>query len=82
MNNKKLKAFAQEAAKSIKTEQDLSNFSQMLTKVIIEAALNIELDESKIRLGLWLMAHKKENSCHFSSLELSISTNDIFEGIE
>lgn len=45
MNKKELETFAREAAKSIKTEKDLSDFSQMLTKVTVEAALNIELDE-------------------------------------
>ncbi|MCK5356046.1 MAG: IS256 family transposase, partial [Methyloprofundus sp.] len=45
MNKKELEAFAREAAKSIKTEKDLSDFSQMLTKVTVEAALNIELDD-------------------------------------
>jgi len=45
MNKKELQAFAREAAKSIKSEKDLSDFSQMLTKVTVEAALNIELDE-------------------------------------
>jgi len=32
-------------AKSLKTEKDLNDFSQMLTKVVVEAALNVELDE-------------------------------------
>ncbi len=45
MNKKELEAFAREAAKSIKTEKDLGNFTQMLAKVTVEAALNIELDE-------------------------------------
>ena len=45
MNRKELEAFAREAAKSIKTEKDLNSFSQMLTKVTVEAALNVELDE-------------------------------------
>lgn len=45
MNKKELEAFAREAAKSIKIEKDLSGFSQMLTKVTVEAALNIELDD-------------------------------------
>ena len=44
MNKKELEAFAREAAKSIKTEKDLNNFSQMLTKITVEAALNAELD--------------------------------------
>lgn len=40
-----LEAFAKEAAKSIKTPQDLNEFSQMLKKVTVEAALNAEMDE-------------------------------------
>jgi len=45
MNKQELMAFAREAAKSIKTEKDLSDFSQILTKVTVEAALNIELED-------------------------------------
>jgi len=45
MKKEELENFAREAAKGIKTEQDLSEFSQMLTKVVIETALNAELDE-------------------------------------
>lgn len=45
MDQKQLEAFAREAAKSIKTEADLEDFSRMLTKVTIETALNAELDE-------------------------------------
>ena len=45
MNNQQLEAFAREAAKSIKTEKDLNDFSQILTKITVEAALNAELDE-------------------------------------
>ena len=45
MNQKELEAFAREAAKGMKTEKDLSDFSRMLTKVTVEAALNAELDE-------------------------------------
>jgi len=45
MNKKELEAFAKQAAKSIKTEADLTNFRKMLTKVTVEAALNAELDE-------------------------------------
>jgi transposase-like protein len=45
MNKKELEAFAKEAAKSFKTEKDLSDFSRMLKKVTVEAALNAELDE-------------------------------------
>ena len=42
---KELELFVREAAKSLKTEKDLNGFSQMLTKVVVEAALNMELDE-------------------------------------
>jgi len=45
MNKEKLEAFAREAAKSIKTESDLNDFRQMLTKVTVETALNAELDD-------------------------------------
>ena len=45
MKTEELKKIAQEAAKNIKTEQDLAEFQQMLTKVTVEAALNAELDE-------------------------------------
>lgn len=45
MDQKQLEAFAREAAKSLKTEKDLNNFSQMLTKITVEAALNAELDD-------------------------------------
>ncbi len=34
MNKETLEAFAREAAKGIKTEQDLNEFRQMLTKVL------------------------------------------------
>ena len=45
MNKEALEAFAREAAKDIKTEQDLNDFRQMLTKVTVERALNAELDD-------------------------------------
>jgi hypothetical protein len=45
MNKKELQALAQQAAKNIKTEKDLCEFSAMLKKITIEAALNAELDE-------------------------------------
>ena len=38
-------AFAKEAAKSMKTEKDLSNFSRLLKKITVEAVLGAELDE-------------------------------------
>ena len=45
MNKKELEALARQAAKSIKSEADLTDFRKMLTKVTVEAALNAELDE-------------------------------------
>jgi putative transposase len=45
MNKKDLEAFAREAAKTLKTEKDLTDFRAMLTKVTVEAALNAELDD-------------------------------------
>ena len=45
MNKKELEACAKEAAKSIKTPQDLSEFSLMLKKITVEPALNAEMEE-------------------------------------
>jgi transposase-like protein len=45
MKKKELHALAQEAAKNIKSEEDLNVFRQMLTKITVEAALNAELDD-------------------------------------
>jgi putative transposase len=45
MNKKDIEAFAKEAAKGIKTPEDLNQFSQMLKKITVEAALNAEMDD-------------------------------------
>ena len=45
MNEKELRALAQAAAKNIKTEDDLNQFRQMLTKITVETALNAELED-------------------------------------
>ena len=45
MNKTELEAFAKEAAKGIKTPKDLNEFSQMLKKITVEAALNAEMEE-------------------------------------
>ena len=45
MKKQELEAFAREVAKGLKTEEDLNEFSQMLTKVTVEAALNAELED-------------------------------------
>lgn len=45
MKKEELENFAREAAKSLKTPEDLNDFRRMLTKVTVEAALNAELDD-------------------------------------
>jgi len=45
MDKKELQALAQAAAKNIKSETDLNEFRQMLTKITVEAALSAELDD-------------------------------------
>ena len=45
VDKKELEAIAQAAAKNIKTEADLNELRQMLTKITVEAALNAELDD-------------------------------------
>lgn len=45
MKKEDLQSLAHEAAKNIKSEADLNEFRQMLTKITVEAALNAELDE-------------------------------------
>jgi len=40
MNKKALKAFVKQAAKGIKSQQDLTDFRKILTKVTVESALN------------------------------------------
>ena len=45
MNKKEITALAKEAAKTIKTEQDLNDFSRLLKKITVETALNAELDD-------------------------------------
>lgn len=45
MDHKELQAIAKAAAKGIKTQEDLKEFQQMLTKITVEAALNAELDD-------------------------------------
>ena len=45
MNHDEIKKLAKAAAKNIKTEADLNEFRQMLTKITVETALNAELDD-------------------------------------
>ena len=45
LDDKKLKAFAEELAKGIKTEKDLGDLTSQLVKLTVETALSAELDE-------------------------------------
>ena len=45
MNHDEIRKLAKAAAKNIKTEADLNEFRQMLTKITVETALNAELDD-------------------------------------
>ncbi|ATW43906.1 IS256 family transposase [Glaesserella parasuis D74] len=45
MNEKQLHALAAEFAKNLKTPEDLNQFSRMLKKITVEAALNSELTD-------------------------------------
>jgi transposase-like protein len=44
MEREEMEAFAREAAKGIKSQEDLAAFSKMLTKITVEAALAAEMD--------------------------------------
>jgi putative transposase len=44
MNKKALEAFAKQAAKGIKSEQYLTDFRKILTKITVEVALNAKLE--------------------------------------
>ncbi|EHH2479783.1 IS256 family transposase, partial [Vibrio vulnificus] len=73
MNKKQLEAFAREAAKSIKTESDLNDFRQMLTKVTVETALNAELDE---HLGYEKHAEHPSNNSRNGYSSKTLITDD------
>jgi len=45
MKKEDLKELAQAAAKNIKSEADLNELKQMLTKMTLETVLNAELDD-------------------------------------
>ena len=66
MNKKELQAFAQTAAKNIKSQEDLNQFQQMLTKVTVEAALNAELDTPRYRAESRLRRHFRQWLAHCS----------------
>ena len=79
MNKKELEVFAKQAAKSIKTEADLSDFRKMLTKVTVEAALNAELDE---HLGYSRHEQSAQSNSRNGYSSKTIRTEDGEVGIE
>jgi len=70
MNQKELLAFAKEAAKIMKTEKDLSDFSRMLKKVPVEAALGAELDDH--------LGYDKHQSSHGSNSRHGHSSKTLY----
>jgi transposase-like protein len=73
MNKKALEAFGKQAAKSIKTEADLTDFRRMLTKITVEAALNAELDE---HLGYARHEQSQQNNYRNGYSSKTIRTED------
>ncbi len=45
MKKEDIEAFALKASKELKSQKDLLDFTQMLTKITVEVALNAEFDE-------------------------------------
>jgi putative transposase len=73
MNKKELEVFAKQAAKGIKSEQDLTDFRRILTKITVEAALNAELEE---HLGYALHEQSTTNNSRNGYSSKSIRTED------
>lgn len=76
MNKKELEAFAKQAAKSIKTESDLTDFRKMLTKVTVEAALNAELDEH-LGYSRYEQSHKDNYRNGYSSKTIRTEDGEV-----
>ncbi len=73
MNKKELEAFAKEAVKGIKTPEDLNEFSQMLKKITVEAALNAEMDD---HLGYEKHQQSKKSNSRNGKSSKRIKTED------
>ncbi|MBL4900082.1 MAG: IS256 family transposase [Colwellia sp.] len=73
MNKKELEVFAKQAAKGIKSEQDLTDFRRILTKITVEAALNAELEE---HLGYALHEQSTANNSRNGYSSKTIRTED------
>jgi len=77
MKKDNLQEIAQAAAKNIKTEADLNEFKQMLTKITLEAALNAGLGDH-----LGYSKHEKantNNSCNGYSTKILQTEDGQFE---
>ncbi|MBA6295972.1 IS256 family transposase [Colwellia sp. MB02u-9] len=73
MNKKELEVFAKQAAKGIKSEQDLTDFRRILTKITVEAALNAEFEE---HLGYALHEKSSTNNSRNGYSSKYIRTED------
>jgi transposase-like protein len=73
MNKKALAAFAKQAAKSIKSEQDLTDFRKILPKITVESALKDELEE---HLGYAFHEQSNTNNSRNGYCLKSIRTED------
>ena len=73
MNEQKLKDLAAEFAKGIKTEDDLNQFTRLLTKLTVETALNAELTE---HLGHEKNARKHGSNAHNGYCSKTILSDD------
>lgn len=78
MNREELQAIAQAAAKNIKTPEDLNEFQKILTRITVEAALNVELDE---HLGIEKqgvsVAHNSRNGYTRKTLQTETGQFDV-----
>ena len=73
MNEQKLKDLAAEFAKGIKTEDDLNQFTRLLTKRTVETALNAELTE---HLGHEKNARKNGSNARNGYSSKTVLSND------
>lgn len=73
MNEQKLKDLAAEFTKGIKTEDDLNQFTRLLTKLTVETALNAELTE---HLGHEKNARKHGSNAHNGYSSKTILSDD------
>jgi putative transposase len=73
MNHDEIKNLAKAAAKNIKTEADLNEFRQMLSKITVETALNAELDD---HLGYSKHEESDASNSRNGSTRKTLQTND------